>query len=112
MLHADRRVTERVNLARPCKVYDPASGRYLSGTMWNISDGGAYLELHRRIELRPEQRLCIGVAMKRRQTLLRSTEMLWAEVVRSLSTTDDRTGVGLRFIGETAQARPASNRAA
>ncbi len=72
----ERRATERLNLARPCKTYVPRIGKYLAGLTWNVSAGGALLQLDRPAPIEPGDRLFLGVALKGRQTIFCSTEMI------------------------------------
>lgn len=98
MVISDRRADHRVNLARACKLYLPAAGRYYPGSTWNVSSGGVLLELDRRAHVRPGQRLFVGIALKRRQAVLTHNEMIAAEVVRVMGTPDDRTVLAARFV--------------
>jgi hypothetical protein len=98
-LDRDRRDAPRVSLNRPCKVFNPRTGKYIAGTTRNVSAGGVSIVLHRPVELEAGDVLHLGIARKRRQALLRSDDMVEVEVVRSLSSTAGDTAVGVRFIG-------------
>jgi c-di-GMP-binding flagellar brake protein YcgR len=93
----DRRQSPRVALRRPCKVFNPRSGRYGSGSTCDVSTGGMLLRLERPLNIEIGDRLYVGVAQKRRQTLLRSSEMIEAEVVRALTSATGETLLGIRF---------------
>jgi hypothetical protein len=93
----DRRQSTRVALRRPCKVFNPRSGRYASGSTCDVSTVGMLLRLERPLNVEIGDRLYVGVAQKRRQTLLRSTEMIEAEVVRSLTGATGDVYLGLRL---------------
>ena len=93
----DRRQSPRIALRRPCKVFNPRSGRYASGSTCDVSTGGMLLRLERAIHIEVGDRLYVGVAQKRRQALLRSSEMLEAEVVRTLAGASGGAMVALRF---------------
>jgi c-di-GMP-binding flagellar brake protein YcgR len=84
-LDHDRRESPRIALSRPCKVFNPRSGKYASGSTCDISAGGMLLRLDRPLAVEAGDRLYVGIAQKRRQTLLKSAEMIEAEVVRTLT---------------------------
>ena len=69
-MERERRAHERIWLARPCKVYDPALRRYLAGTTCNLSASGAFFQVNRKIDHHPGDRLYLGIALKRRQGIL------------------------------------------
>jgi len=94
----ERRASERLNLARPCKTYVPRIGRYVAGSTWNVSSSGALLQLDRPAPIEPGDRLFVGVALKRRQPIFHSSEMMEAGVVRVLPTDNDSIAVAVRFI--------------
>ncbi|MDY7107496.1 MAG: PilZ domain-containing protein [Planctomycetota bacterium] len=93
----DRRQSPRVALRRPCKVFNPRSGRYVSGSTCDVSTGGMLIRLERPLNVEIGDRLYLGVAQKRRQALLRSTEMIEAEVVRSLTGATGEMLLGIRL---------------
>ncbi len=94
----ERRANERLFLARPCKLYVPRIGRYVPGSTWNISSGGAMLQLDRSIPFEPGDQLFVGIALKRRQAVLPVGEMLQAGVVRVARTARDGTALAVRFL--------------
>lgn len=93
----DRRQHARVTVHQPCKIYDSRCGRYIAGQTRDISGGGLLVELPRLVSLKPGDEIHVGVALKRRQALLRCNEMFKACVTRAMHTVDDRTILGLRF---------------
>lgn len=97
MQETDRRSHKRTNLARPCKLFDPKSGKYISGTVWNLSDGGAYLEVNRQIRAEEGDSFYLGIAVKRRQGMLHRDEMFLARVVRSQESAEGRSTLGVQF---------------
>ena len=99
-MERERRAHERIWLARPCKVYDPALRRYLAGTTCNLSASGAFFQVNRKIDHHPGDRLYLGIALKRRQGILPAAEMHEVEVVWSRQATDGRTGLAVRLLDE------------
>ncbi len=108
----ERRASERLDLARPCKMYVPRIGRYLAGLTWNVSSGGALLQLDRPAPIEPGDRLFVGVALKRRQPIFCSSEMLEAGVTRVLPTDNDSIAVAIRFIDTKLDIEPEMRQAA
>ena len=96
-METDRRAHERINLARPCKVFDPKSGKYVLGTVWNLSDGGALVEMTRPVVAQTGEPLFLGIALKRRQGFILGDQMLPTSVVRSLKTDEGRTTIAMQF---------------
>lgn len=96
-MESDRRTYMRIKLARPCKVFDPKSGKYVLGTVWNLSDGGALVEMARPIVAQPGEPLFLGIALKRRQGFILGDQMLQASVVRSAETDDGKTTIAMEF---------------
>jgi len=84
MIDSERREYERLDLQRPCKLYDPASRKYLGGQTRNVSGGGALCELSRRLPLELGATVHLGVAYRRRDAVLHGREMLEGRVVRAL----------------------------
>ncbi len=106
MQDTDRRAHERTNLARPCKLFDPRSGKYLPGTVWNLSDGGALIEVNRPICPELGDPLYLGIALKRRQGILPRDDMFPARVIRSQRTVDGRSTLGIQFTDRFTKASP------
>ena len=78
----DRRHDQRISLVRPCKVYEPRSGRYVPGSTCNVSSTGMLLRVFRPLSVEPGDRVYIGVSQRRQQGVMRSDEMIEATVVR------------------------------
>ena len=93
----ERRDWHRISLSRPCKVFNPRTGKYIAGTTRDLSGGGLLLNLQRRPDAEPGDRLYVAVAQKRRQPLISADEMIESKVVRTLSLTSGETGLALRF---------------
>jgi hypothetical protein len=104
----ERRANERLRMVRPGKIFDPRLEKYLPCATCDISAGGAFVEVPDGIRFEPGDRFYIGIALTRRQALIPAKEMVEAEVVRSLPTTDGRQGVAMRFLGQDTIAAAAS----
>jgi c-di-GMP-binding flagellar brake protein YcgR len=96
-IDGDRRRHPRVPVQRPCKIFDPNTGRYHSGTTRDLSTGGLLVDVPQLLDIHPGNGIHVGVAMKRRQGLLLAKEMIEAKVVRTMATVDDHTLLGLAF---------------
>ncbi|MBC22798.1 MAG: hypothetical protein CMJ32_02620 [Phycisphaerae bacterium] len=94
--HIDRRVHDRIDINRPTKVHHKRLDRYVAGTTSNLSAGGACIEIETQVPFEPGTRIHVGVAMKRRDSLLFADEMIPATVLRSLSC-EGRTNIAIRF---------------
>lgn len=99
-LHEERRAQPRVDLHRPCKVYEPRLGRYFPATTSNLSAGGMAIDLPRCLPLQPGDELLVGVAQKRRQMLLRTHEMIRVRVARAITAPDGTTRLGVTLLDE------------
>jgi c-di-GMP-binding flagellar brake protein YcgR len=110
-LDEDRRYDRRIKLERPCKVYEPRLEKYFSATMNDFSAGGMHLTIPRTLDLKPDDRLLVGVAQKRRQVLLRSQEMITVRVARCMHGADGCTYLGVELIDRT-QSQPEATRLA
>ena len=97
MIDGDRRRYRRESLERPCKIYDPRSMKYISGTTRDISCGGLLIDVPRLMEIKPGEHLFIGVAMTRRQGFIQAKEMIDAVVLRAFATVDDHTTLAVSF---------------
>ncbi len=100
MVRLERRIHRRLSMERPCKLYIPRVGRYLTGCTWNLSAGGVLVQLDQGAPLEPGDHLYVGVALKRRQAVLSATEMVEADVVRVVPTADDGVALALHFLEE------------
>jgi len=96
-VEGDRRRHPRVPVEQPCKIHDPHTGKYIAGCTRDVSIGGALIEVPKLLALNAGETLHVGVALKRRQGLIRCNEMIQAAVTRIMHTVDDRTLLGLRF---------------
>ncbi len=96
-VQGERRVEQRLQMARPCKIFEPRDQIYLVGSTVNLSPQGLLLEINRPLELNRGDRLHLAVALTRRQGFFCQHEMVEATVLRSAVTVDDRTVVGLRL---------------
>lgn len=80
---SERRKDARIPLARPVKLRCVDTGRYLAGQTDNLSASGALLEVNHPSLLVPGQRLQVGIAWGRGQTVIDSGSLAEAIVVRS-----------------------------
>ena len=94
----ERRESDRIPLTRPCKVYNPRSQKYATGSTCNLSGGGVMLRLDRALAVEVGDRLYLGLAPKRRHRLIRSDEMIEAVVLRAARLTTGEMGLALQFI--------------
>ncbi len=99
----DRRVHPRIEFARPCKIFSPALQRYFLGTTRDLSAGGLLIDVGHVIDIRPGDVLHVGVATKRREQFLRSSDMIEATVIRAMTTVDDHTTFAVKFADDTAK---------
>jgi c-di-GMP-binding flagellar brake protein YcgR len=99
----DRRVHPRIEFVRPCKVYSPTLQRYFLGATRDLSAGGMLIHVPHVVDVRPGDVLHVGVATKRREQFLRSSDMLEATVVRSMTTVDDHTTFAVKFAEDQAK---------
>ena len=112
MAECERRVSERLNLERPCKLYIPRIGKYLAGSTWNLSAEGALLQLDRPVPLEPGDRLFVGIALTRRQPIFCSADMMEAAITRVLPTDNDSVALAVHFVDEVLELDPVMSRAA
>lgn len=112
MAECERRVSERLNLERPCKLYIPRIGRYLAGSTWNLSAEGALLQLDRPVPLEPGDRLFVGIALTRRQPIFCSADMMEAAITRVLPTDNDSVALAVHFVDEQLELAPVMSQAA
>jgi hypothetical protein len=93
----ERRESPRIRVTRPCKLFDPRSRKYIAGSTCDVSAGGMLLRVSRPLDLDPGDRLFVAVAQKRRQALLRSSDLIQLEVVRTVPLSTNETAIGVRF---------------
>ena len=96
-IDGDRREHSRTAIQRPCKMFDPRSRRYVPGLTRDVSAGGLAIDVPRILDIKPGDTLHIGVATKRRDSLLSGGQMLKATVIRASATVDDHTDLAVRF---------------
>lgn len=84
MSMTERRRDARFPVARPVKLQCINTGRYVAGRTSNVSSSGALLELATPSLLVPGQRLKMGVAWTRGQTIIPAERMTECTVVRSM----------------------------
>ena len=94
----ERRAHPRSSEARPGKLYDHRSGRYLACASCNLSAGGALLEVGCRLAIRAGDRLYLGLSQRPDQVILSGDDLIEIEVLRALPTTDNRQGIAVRFL--------------
>lgn len=96
-IEGDRREHTRTAVQRPCKMFDPRSRRYIPALTRDVSAAGLAIDVPRLMDLKPGDTLHIGVATKRRESILASGEMVKAVVIRANPTVDDHTDLAVRF---------------
>ena len=99
---AERRAHPRVELRRPCKIYDPRSRKYVPAVTRNVSKSGAMIDTPRLMDVPEDTTLQVAIARDPGQSLLLTEQMVDAVVVRSSHSVGGRTTLGLRFL-EAAQ---------
>lgn len=98
----ERRESQRIEVTRLGKVYDPRSRKFLPCASCNLSRGGAMLEVVGRLPLKQGDRLMLGLPTSHAQAVVPTNEMVEVEVIRSLPTTDNRQGIAVRFLAPVA----------
>lgn len=93
----ERRHESRWTVDWPGKIYVPDADRYVPCHTCNLSTNGAMLRLDRAANIDAGATILIGIACKRRQTLLRRAEMRPATVLRTLKTADGRCAIAVQF---------------
>jgi hypothetical protein len=79
----DRRGSERVDMVRPLKVYDPKADRFFPGRTSNVSAGGALLCIRRSMPIQAGDRVDVGIAgLDAGDEPMRLANMRSARVVR------------------------------
>lgn len=86
----------RSELVRPCRIFDPRSGKYLHGTTCNLSLSGALIRIARPCTLRPGDTLHVGIALDDRQGFMQARDMFEATVVRAFGTPSGQTMVAIQ----------------
>jgi hypothetical protein len=96
-IEGDRRRYPRVPMQQPCKICDQRGGKYLAASTRNVSAGGLLMNMPCLSQLKPGDRLYVGVALTRRQCILHASQMMEAIVVRATPTVDDHTALAVTF---------------
>jgi hypothetical protein len=105
-MRSDRRQHARIAVSRPCKMLRVSTQRYESAVTTNVSVGGALMEIAAGREFSAGEELLIAIAWND-AAVVRSNEMIRAEVVRSLRGPSGRQMVALRFTQEVRNAMAA-----
>lgn len=100
--HDDRRQHARMYVRRGCKVFDPASRRYIPATTHDFSVGGAlvWLEAGRRVQPGDIVDLIVGWGPG---VVMRSESAVSGVVLRAIDMAEGRQAVALRFRQSVAQ---------
>ena len=97
----DRREYPRRRAEIWCKVFHPATRRFVAARTRDISQGGALLRVDMGRPLAPGEQLDVAVSWTQQPVLAMDT-MIPARVVRSLPTGDYTQEVAVRFNGPIA----------
>lgn len=93
---SERRRYRRLELHKPCKVFDPRSRKYTVGTTRDVSSHGMLLDLEQPLGLHPGDPVNVGVAVDDRHVILEAKEMAEGRVVRSVHD-DGHTVLAIKF---------------
>ncbi len=80
----ERRRFPRTREARPCKVRDTRSGRFIAATTRDLSQGGVMIEAMWPTNIRPGDSVAVYLARDAGQTVLTDEHRTSARVVRVL----------------------------
>lgn len=94
---SERRLDARSPVEKPLKLRCLESGRYLGGRTRNLSPGGALIEVSDPHRFRPGQRVKLGIAWHRRQTVLDAHTLIEAVVKRNFAL-EGRHEIALEFV--------------
>ena len=95
----DRRTHHRVHSPLPCKLFLYGRGRYVAGTIADLSTGGVLVRLAQTTPIEPGQRVVVGIPAADSPGLIRRERMREATVVRvSERGSGQLLEVGLQFI--------------
>jgi c-di-GMP-binding flagellar brake protein YcgR len=83
MSTTDRRRDHRFSLDRRVKIRNELTGKYVAGTILNLSAGGACLLIEQPQRFQTGQRIMAGICQHPQQALLAAAELMAATVVRS-----------------------------
>jgi hypothetical protein len=96
MTTSDRRLTRRLSVSKPCKVFRRGTQRYLAARTNDVSAGGASLEVESSRAVSAGERLDVGVAWSRSPILLEDA-LVEARVVRVGAFSEGRQFVAVAF---------------
>ncbi len=92
----ERRLSARVQIERPCKVFRRGTQRYVSAVTRDVSATGALIELHTARAVVAGEKIDVGVAWSRTPILLEDA-LMEAKVVRVFPMSEDRQAVAVAF---------------
>lgn len=96
MTTIDRRLTPRINMSKPCKVFRRGTQRYLAARTNDVSAGGASLAIESPRAVSAGERLDVGVAWSRSPIVLEDA-LVEARVIRVGAFADNRQFVAVAF---------------
>lgn len=102
----DRRNHTRTQVQRPCKVYCPATHRYLAGETCDLSATGALVRVDSPRPLAVGEEIKVVVAWDRK-AVLPAHAMMTGKVVRIAASIGQHQAVAVRFAQEQALAQVA-----
>jgi c-di-GMP-binding flagellar brake protein YcgR len=92
----DRRLTKRLSISKPCKVFRRGTQRYVAARTNDVSAGGASLEVESTRAVVAGERLDVGVAWSRSPIVLEDA-LVEARVVRVGSFEGGRQFIAVAF---------------
>ena len=104
---AERRIHPRIDMRRPCKIYDPRSRKFLPAVTRNVSKSGAMIDTPRLLEMPEDTTIRVAIARDPGQLLMFNDDMVDAVVIRSQHSAGGRTSLGLRFLASAQLEEPA-----
>lgn len=103
---AERRIHPRIDMRRPCKIYDPRSRKYVPAVTRNVSKSGAMIDTPRLMDVPSDTTIQVAIARDPGQSLLMTEDMVDAVVVRATHSVGGRTSLGLRFLEKSRLEEP------
>lgn len=104
---ANRRRHIRHKVDAPCKIIEAKSGRTIAGTTRDVSLSGLLVALRTPVELKPGDRIRIGVAW-RGQAVIDESTLSDARITRAFPIYDGQQTVAIERIAATASQRAAA----